>query len=407
MESAKLIAALTRMTRSLELAEESAQEAFVEALTRWQVEGIPERPGAWLMTAAKHHAIDVMRRMRTAERKQDDFALALTPPSDRAPDEDPLLIRDDVLRLMFVACHPTLSPESRSALTLRLLGGLTTENIARAFLVPAATVAQRITRAKRTLAEQRIAFELPESADLTERLTSVLEVLYLIFNEGYLPTAGESWTRPELCHEALRLGRMLADLVTSDAEVHGLVALMEIQASRLNARSRADGTPILLLEQDRTTWDLVHMQRGLDALEKAETLAAETGRGPYTLQGAIAACHARAKVAADTEWKRIADLYGELVRVTGSPIAALNRSVAVAMAYGPEAGLEALEPYAEHPSLRTYPALPAVRADFLAKLGRAHEAERELLRAAELTHNASERALYRERAHRFSVQNAE
>jgi RNA polymerase sigma factor (sigma-70 family) len=397
IESAKLIAALTRRLQSVHLAEEIAQDAFVEALQSWQAHGVPENPAGWLMTAAKHRAFDAIRRARTAERHRTE--LALGPEASKAGFDESLddVVRDDLLRLMFVACHPVLSAEGRVALTLRLLGGLTIDEIARAFLVPESTVAQRITRAKRTLADAAIAFELPPPAELSERLESVLEVIYLVFNEGYLATAGDDWMRPALCGDALRLGRTLAELMPTEPEVHGLLSLMEIQASRTPARSGPNGEAILLLDQDRTRWDALLVRRGLEGLARADALAAH-GPGPYSLQAAIAACHARAADAADTDWARIVSLYAELGRVAPSPIVELNRAVAASMAFGPAAGLAIVEPLCGEPSIRNYPFLASVHADLLAKLGRFAEARAEAERAASLTKNARDRRLFLDRA---------
>jgi RNA polymerase sigma-70 factor (ECF subfamily) len=401
IESARLIAGLTRMVRDVGLAEDLAQEALVAALERWPQSGIPERPGAWLMATAKHRAIDQLRRTKLLERKHEELGRELElerelamPDLEAALDDD---IGDDLLRLVFISCHPVLSTEARVALTLRLLGGLTTEEIARAFLVPDATIAQRIVRAKRTLAEKQVPFEVPRGAERTDRLSSVLEVIYLIFNEGYAATAGDDWMRPALCEDALRLGRILAELVPHEPEVHGLVALMEIQASRSPARIGPGGEPVLLLDQDRRRWDQVLVRRGLAALERAEALHGGV-RGPYALQAAIAACHARARTPADTDWPRIAALYGALAQLVPSPVVELNRAVAVAMASGPAAGLELVDALTAEPSLRSYHLLPSVRGDLLAKLGRFDEARAECERAASLTRNARERELLPARA---------
>jgi RNA polymerase sigma-70 factor, ECF subfamily len=401
IESARLIAGLTRMVRDVGLAEDLAQEALVAALERWPESGIPDKPGAWLMATAKHRAIDLLRRSKLVERKHEELGREMEverelamPDLDAAIDDD---IGDDLLRLVFISCHPVLSTEARVALTLRLLGGLTTEEIARAFLVPEATVAQRIVRAKRTLAEKQVPFEVPRGAERTDRLSSVLEVVYLIFNEGYAATAGDEWMRPALCEDALRLGRILAELVPQEPEVHGLVALMEIQASRSPARIGPEGEPVLLLDQDRRRWDQVLVRRGLAALERAEALQGGA-RGPYAVQAAIAACHARARTPADTDWPRIAALYGALVRLVPSPVVELNRAVAVAMASGPAAGLELVDALTAEPSLRSYHLLPSVRGDLLAKLGRFDEARAECERAASLTRNARERELLLARA---------
>ncbi|MFT3776401.1 MAG: RNA polymerase sigma factor [Minicystis sp.] len=406
IESAKLIAVLARLLRDVERAEEIAQDTFVEALERWQASGVPDNPGGWLMKAARHRALDVLRHTRRAERKRDQLAREIDPTSpadfDEAPDD---VVGDDLLRLVFVACHPVLSQEARVALTLRLLGGLTTEEIARAFLVPEPTIAQRITRAKRTLAEKEIPFELPRPEDLAARLESVLEVLYLIFNEGYSATAGDDWMRPALCEEALRLGRILAELVPSEAEVHGLVALMEIQASRTRARTGPNGEAVLLADQDRTKWDLLLIRRGLDGLTRAAAVVRDRP-GPYFLQAAIAACHARAPSVAETDWARVAALYAALAHVAPSPIVELNRAVAVGMALGPDAGLSLTAPLLEDPALRDYPFLPSVRADFLAKLGRFTEARTEVERAAALSKNARERALFLERSASYARSDA-
>src|SRR5712664_3938746 len=400
IESARIIAGLARIVRDVGLAEELAQDALVAALQQWPESGIPDNPGAWLMATAKHRAIDLFRRNKRLERKHEELGRELQAQQEMAvPDFNAALdddIGDDLLRLVFISCHPVLSTEARVALTLRLLGGLTTEEIARAFLVPEPTVAQRIVRAKRTLTEARVPFEVPRGPDLATRLSSVLEVIYLIFNEGYSATAGEDWMRPALCEDALRLGRILAGLVPSEPEVHGLVALMEIQASRVRARVGPGGEPILLLDQDRTRWDHVLVRHGLAALQRAEELGG--GLGPYALQAAIAGCHARARAAAATAWKRIAALYAELAQLMPSPIVELNRAVAVAMAFGPAAGLERVEMLAMEPALKGYHLLPSVRGDFLFKLGRFAEARAEFERAATLTRNARERELLLERA---------
>jgi RNA polymerase sigma factor (sigma-70 family) len=398
IESAKLIAVLGRMVRDLDLAEDIAQETFIEALERWEKSGVPTNPGGWLMSAARHRAIDALRRGRMVDRKHQTLALeseaASVPTFDEELDD---VVGDDLLRLVFVACHPVLAPEASVALTLRLIGGLTTEEIARAFLVPEPTIAQRITRAKRTLSEKKIAFELPRPEDLAGRLESVLEVVYLVFNEGYSATAGDDVLRPDLCEDALRLGRILAGLVPSESEVHGLVALMEIQASRARARVGANGEPILLRDQDRAKWDSVLVRRGLDALSRAEALVRERP-GPYLLQAAIAACHVRAKVAAETDWARIAALYEALAQIAPSPVVELNRGIAHAMAFGPAAGLAIVDRLASEPSLREYSFLPSVRAELLADLGRFVEAGQAIERAIELTRNARERAKLVERA---------
>src|SRR5438067_3566334 len=400
MESAKLIAGLARMVRDVGVAEDLAQDALVTALEKWPVTGIPDNPGAWLMATAKRRAIDLMRRDKLLDRKHAELAPEFEARQESAvPELDAALddhVGDDLLRLMFTACHPVLSTEARVALTLRLLGGLTTDEIARAFLVPEATLAQRIVRAKKTLTEARVPFEVPRGAEFTARLSSVLQVIYLVFNEGYSATAGDDWVRPALCEDALRLGRVLAGLTPDEAEVHGLVALMEIQASRARARVGPTGEPILLLEQDRTRWDHLLIGRGLAALSRAEAL--DGGRGPYALQAAIAACHARAHTAAETDWARIAALYDELAQLTPSPIVELNRAVALAMAFGPAAGLEVVDTLAAEPSLEGYHLLPAVRGDLLDKLGRFAEARAEFECAASLTRNARERTLLLERA---------
>ena len=397
IESARLIAGLARIVRDVGLAEDLAQDALVAALESWPESGVPDNPGAWLMATAKHRAIDTLRRATTLERKQQELVRELE--VALASDERTLEVddvADDLLRLVFTCCHPVLSTEARIALTLRLLGGLTTPEIARAFLVSEGTVAQRIVRAKRTLAEAQVPFEVPSGEQLAPRLASVLEVIYLVFNEGYSATAGDDWTRQDLCEEALRLGRVLAELAPREPEVHGLVALMEIQASRLRARTSPRGKPVLLLDQDRARWDQLLIRRGLAALERAERLGG--GFGPYTLQAAIAACHARARTAEQTDWARIAALYDALAQLAPSPVVELNRAVAVAMAFGPAAGLEVVDALRDEPTLQSYHLLPSVRGDLLAKLGRADEARAELKRAAELTRNASERALLLERA---------
>ncbi|HEX5575296.1 MAG TPA: RNA polymerase sigma factor [Gemmatimonadales bacterium] len=398
IESAKLIAGLTRMVGDVGVAEDLAQDALLAALERWPESGIPDNPGAWLMGTAKHRAIDHFRRTKRLERKHEELGHELESRQNAAPDLDAVLddeVGDDVLRLMFMACHPVLSTEARLALTLRLLGGLTTAEIARAFLVPEPTIAQRIVRAKRTLADAEVPFEVPRGAELATRLSSVLEVIYLVFNEGYLATAGEDWVRPALCEDALRLGRILAGLAPLEPEVHGLVALMEIQASRLRARVSPSGEPVLLLDQDRSRWDQILIRRGLAALERAQALG---GAGPYVLQADIAACHARARTPDQTDWIRIATLYEGLTELMPSPVIELNRAVAVSMAQGPAAGLELADALIADPSLRSYHLLPAVRGDLLAKLGRFAEARAELERAAALTRNERERALLLERA---------
>jgi len=400
IESARIIAGLARIVRDVGLAEELAQDALVAALEQWPESGIPDNPGAWLMATAKHRAIDMFRRNKRLERKHEELGRELQAQQEMAvPDFDAALdddIGDDLLRLVFISCHPVLSTEARVALTLRLLGGLTTDEIARAFLVPEPTVAQRIVRAKRALAEARVPFEIPRKADLAARLSSVLAVIYLVFNEGYSATAGEDWMRPALCEDALRLGRILAGLVPNEPEVHGLVALMEIQASRSGARIGPSGEPILLLDQNRARWDQLLIHRGLAALQRAEELGG--ARGPYALQAAIAACHARARTAADTDWKGIAALYDALAQLMPSPIVELNRAVALAMAFGPAAGLELIDTLASEPSLKAYHLLPSVRGDFLFKLGRFTDAQGEFERAATLARNARERKLLLERA---------
>jgi RNA polymerase sigma factor (sigma-70 family) len=400
IERAKLIAGLARIVRDVGLAEDFAQEALVAALRQWPGDGVPERPGAWLMAAAKRRALDHLRRNKMLGRKHEEIGRELAIDQDSyAPDLDAALddhVGDDLLRLVFISCHPLLSPEARTALTLRLLGGLSTEEIARAFLVPEPTVAQRIVRAKRTLADAGVPFEVPRGADLAGRLASVLEVIYLVFNEGYAATAGGDWMRPQLCEEALRLGRIVAGLAPDEPEVHGLVALMEIQASRTRARTGPGGAPVLLLDQNRGLWDRLLIGRGLAALARAESLGG--ANGPYVLQAAIAACHARALQPGDTDWRRIATLYGELVEVTHSPIVELNRAVAVAMAEGPAAGLEIVEALATEPSLKSYHLLPSVRGDLLARLGRLAEAKPEFERAAAMTRNAREREVLLGRA---------
>jgi RNA polymerase sigma factor (sigma-70 family) len=399
IESAKLIAGLTRLVGDVGLAEDLAQDALVAALERWPESGIPDKPAAWLMATAKHRAIDQLRRGKMLDRKHVQVGHEMEIRQEAAPDLDAALdddIGDDLLRLMFMACHPVLSTEARVALTLRLVGGLTTAEIARAFLVPEPTIAQRIVRAKRTLAEAKVPFEVPRGAELQSRLSSVTGVLYLVFNEGYSATAGDDWMRPQLCEEALRLGRILAELAPGEPEVHGLVALMEIQASRLRARVGPSGEPILLLDQDRARWDHLLIRRGLAALSRAEALGGT--QGPYALQAAIAACHARAPVAEDTDWSRIAALYDQLARLTPSPVIELNRAVAVGMAYGPEAGLELADRLVSERALEGYHLLPAVRGDLLGKLGRGEEARIEFERAAGLTRNARERELLLQRA---------
>jgi RNA polymerase sigma factor (sigma-70 family) len=401
IESARLIAGLTRIVRDLGLAEELAQDALVAALEQWPDAGIPDNPGAWMMATAKHRAIDLIRREQNLARKQQQIAHELQIDGEGfEPDLDATLddtIGDDLLRLVFISCHPVLSTEARVALTLRVLGGLTTDEIARAFMVPESTVAQRIVRAKKALAKARVPFEVPTAAELPARSASVLEVIYLIFNEGYSATAGDDWLRPELCADALRLGRIVAGLLPADPEVHGLVALLEIQASRTRARVGPTGEPILLLEQNRAHWDRLLIRRGLAALERAEQLSGPEP-GPYTLQAAIAACHARAVTADDTDWARIAELYGVLAARSPSPVVELNRAVAVGLAFGPQAGLSLVEKLSDEPTLQSYPFLPAVRADLLFKLDRRDEARAEFERAAALTRNTRERDVLTERA---------
>jgi len=400
IESARIIAGLTRIVRDVGVAEELAQEALVAALQRWPVSGIPDNPAAWLTATAKHRAIDVFRRNKLLERKHEELGREFKTRQETAMADleisDEQDFGDDLLRLIFISCHPVLSTEARVALTLRLLGGLTTQEIARAFLIPEPTVAQRIVRAKRTLTEARVPFEVPRDKELTERLSSVLEVIYLVFNEGYSATAGDDWMRPALCEDALRLGRIVAELVPQAPEVHGLVALMEIQVSRSKARVDSSGTPILLLDQNRALWDQLLIHRGLAALERAERLGG--ARGPYALQAAIAACHARALVASETDWARIAALYDALAQLTPSPVVELNRAVAISMAFGPGAGLEIVDALTTDPSLKSYHLLPSVRGDLLFKLGRLAEAHVEFERAASLTQNTRERELLLGRA---------
>ncbi len=400
IESPRLIAGLTRLVRDISAAEDLAHDALVAALEQWPASGIPTNPGAWLMTAARRRGIDQLRRRSLADRKHETLAYELdatgatAPPDlDAAMDDD---IGDDLLRLMFTACHPVLATEARVALTLRLLGGLTTEEIARAFVVPEPTIAQRIVRAKRALAKAQVPFEVPRGPDRDARLSSVLDVLYLVFNEGYSATSGDDWARPALCDEALRLGRVLAELMPEQAEVHGLVALMELQASRLRARVGPRGEAVRLMDQNRARWDRVLIRRGMAALGRSDARGA--GRGPYALQAAIAACHARAATGEETDWREIARLYVELARITGSPIVRLNHAVAVAMAEGPEAGLAIVDALASEPSLEAYHYLPAARGDLLEKLDRRAEARVEFERAAALTKNARERELLLERA---------
>ena len=412
IESAKVIAALARRVRDVGLAEELAQDALVAALETWPGTGVPDNPGAWLMATAKNRALDHFRRDKLLERKHEELAGEMELEQEiAAADREAALIErmdddigDDLLRLVFVACHPVLSTEARTALTLRLLCGLTTDEIARAFLVPEPTIAQRIVRAKRTLAETRVPFEVPRKDELAARLASVLEVVYLVFNEGYSATAGDDWMRPALCEEALRLGRILAELVPNEPEVHGVVALMEIQASRAGARVGPSGEPILLLDQDRARWDHLLVRRGLAALARAEQLGGRLGS--YALQAAIAACHARARTAAETDWVRIAALYDALAQIAPSPVVELNRAVAVAMAFGPAEGLALVDALAAEPALKTYHLLPAVRGDLLVKLGRLDEARAEFERAASLTRNSREKKLLLDRAaasHKFRV----
>jgi len=400
IESARLIAGLARIVRDVGVAEDLAQDALVAALEQWPASGVPRNPGAWLMATAKHRAIDLLRRRTRLERKQEELGRNLEAQQEMvAADLDTALddnVGDDLLRLMFISCHPVLSSEARVALTLRLLGGLTTEEIARAFLVPEPTVAQRIVRAKRTLAEARVPFEVPGEAELAARLSSVLEVIYLVFNEGYSATAGDDWTRPALCEDALRLGRILAELMPKEPEIHGLVALMEIQASRLRARIGPSGEPILLFDQNRALWDQLLIRRGLAALARAEVLGGAPG--PYALQAAIAACHARARTPAETDWARIVALYDGLAQLAPSPVVELNRAMALAMAFGPAAGLELVDVLTSEPSLKGYHRLPSVRGDLLTKLGRFDEARAEFERAASLTRNGRERNLLLERA---------
>ena len=404
IESARIIGALARIVRDVGLAEELAQDALVAALEQWPGSGVPDNPGAWLMATAKHRALDHFRRSKLLERKHEELGRELNSQQesavanfevefDAAKEQN---FGDDLLRLLFISCHPVLSTEARVALTLRLLGGLTTQEIARAFLVPEPTIAQRIVRAKRSLAEARVPFEVPRGPDLAARLSSVLEVLYLIFNEGYSATAGEDWMRPALIEDALRLGRILAGLAPDEPEVHGLVALMEIQASRTHARTNSAGEPILLADQDRTRWDHALIRHGLAELQRAERL--NGARSPYALQAAIAACHARAGSSAQTDWPRIATLYDALAQLTPSPIIELNRAVAVSMAFGPQAGLDIVDSLTSDPALKSYHLLPAVRADLLKKVGRLSEAQAEFSRAASLAQNSRERTLLLTRA---------
>jgi RNA polymerase sigma-70 factor (ECF subfamily) len=398
MESARLIAGLARLVGDIGTAEELAQDALVAALEQWPTSGVPARPGAWLMATAKHRATDLIRRRQTLERKYEELGRDVERDQggndlDTAIDED---FGDDLLGLIFMACHPVLSKDARVALTLRVLGGLTTEEIARGFLVPVSSIAQRIVRAKRTLTEAHVRFEVPSGPERVARLASVLEVIYLIFNEGYAATAGEDWVRPALCEDALRLGRILAALTPTEPEVHGLLALIELQASRLSARVGPSGEPVLLLDQDRARWDHLLIGRGLAALERAERLGG--AMGPYALQAAIAACHARAATAAETDWPRIVALYDAVAQLAPSPVVELNRAVAVGMAFGPAAGLDLVDALVPEPSLKAYYLLPAVRGDLLRKLGRSEEARAEFERAASLTKNARERELLQRRA---------
>jgi RNA polymerase sigma-70 factor (ECF subfamily) len=404
IESPRLIAGLTRIVHDIGVAEDLAQDALVAALEQWPKSGVPDNPGAWLMAAAKHRAIDYFRRNALLERKHEELGRELATREMAVPDFNANLddeVGDDLLRLVFISCHPVLSTEARLALTLRLLGGLTTPEIARAFLVPEPTIAQRIVRAKRTLAEKRVPFEIPRGVELAARLSSVLEVIYLIFNEGYSATAGDDWMRPALCEDALRLGRILAELAPQESEVHGLVALMEIQASRATARVSPSGEPILLLDQNRGRWDQLLIRRGLAALARADNVRAEKfnpeedggARGTYVLQAAIAACHARALTSEETDWPQIVALYDELSRLMPSPVVELNRAVAIAMAFGPAAGLELVDALTSEPSLENYHLLPSVRGDLLKKLGRMDEARAEFERAAGLTRNTREREL--------------
>jgi RNA polymerase sigma factor (sigma-70 family) len=413
IESAKLIAGLTRIVRDVGVAEDLAQEALLVALEEWPNSGVPENPGAWLMSTAKHRAIDQLRRRSMLDRKHEELGREVAVREMEVPDLEAALdatldagsgariatqpdTDDDLLRLVFMTCHPVLSTEGRVALTLRLLGGLTTDEIARAFLVSEPTIAQRIVRAKRTLAEKKVPFETPRAAELAARLASVLEVIYLVFNEGYSATAGDDWMRPALCDDALRLGRILAELMPQEPEVHGLVALMEIQASRVRARVSPTGEPVLLLDQNRAHWDQLLIGRGLASLRRAEQLGGT--RGVYTLQAAIAACHARARIADQTDWARIVELYGELARVSPSPIVELNRAVAISMASGPAVALAVVDQLKNEPALRDYHLLPSVRGNLLKKLGRLQEAGKEFERAASLTRNVRERDLLQERA---------
>nr|WP_196791602.1 RNA polymerase sigma factor [Motilibacter deserti] len=396
-----MIAGLARVVRDVGLAEDLAQDALVVALEKWPESGVPDNPGAWLMATAKRKGIDLLRRDVMLDRKHAEMAHALEQRQESAPDDDDVDgVQDDLLRLVFTTCHPVLSTEARVALTLRLVGGLTTAEIARAFLVPEPTVGQRVSRAKRTLATANVPFEVPTGAELAPRLASVLDVVYLVFNEGYSATAGEDWMRPALCEDALRLGRVLAQLMPREPEVHGLVALMEVSASRTHARTAPDGSPVLLADQDRSRWDPMLVRRGLAALERAEQLGGALG--PYALQAGIAACHARARTAEETDWERIVAFYDALAQLAPSPVVELNRAVAVSMAYGPAEGLALVDQLIDAPALRGYHLLPAARADLLAKLGRTDEAQEDLARAASLTRNVRERTLLLERARRLA-----
>jgi RNA polymerase sigma factor (sigma-70 family) len=404
IESPRLIAGLARIVRDVGLAEDLAQDALVVALERWPQSGVPDNPGAWLMAIAKNRAIDRLRRNQLLERKHEEIGREVAVREMTVPDLAAGLddeVGDDLLRLVFISCHPVLPTEARVALTLRLLGGLTTEEIARAFLVPEATIAQRIVRAKRTLTEKQVPFEVPRRAELAARLSSVLEVIYLIFNEGYAATAGDDWMRPGLCEDALRLGRVLAELAPQEPEVHGLVGLMEIQSSRSRARVGPSGEPVLLLDQNRAQWDQLLIRRGVAALERAERLG--SAPGPYAVQGAIAACHARARFPEETDWKRIVELYDQLSDIIPSPVVELNRAVAVGMAFGPAVGLDLVDALTSEPALANYHLLPSVRGDLLSKLGRLEEARAEFERAAMLTRNAPERELLLERARELRV----
>ena len=400
IESTRIVATIARMVRDVGVAEELAQGALVAALEQWPTTGIPDKPGAWLTATAKHRALDHLRRGTMRARKHEEVARDLDEEERSVPDVEGAIdddVRDDVLRLVFTACHPVLAPEARVALTLRMVGGLTTEEIGRAFLLPTTTIQQRIVRAKKTLAEEQVPFELPRGADRAARTSSVLEVIYLVFNEGYSATAGEDWMRPSLCEDALRIGRVLAGLCPDESEVHGLVALMEIQASRTAARVDASGAPILLLDQDRARWNQLLIRRGLNALARAEQTA-RGALGPYALQASIAACHARARTADQTDWRRIASLYDELAADVPTPVVELNRAVAHGMAYGPQAGLDLVDDLLGEPALQDYHLLPAVRGDLLEKLGRVDEARAEFRRAAAMTKNARERGLLLQRA---------